>query len=280
MASDPKHSLPSRCRTVFSAFVFMWPSSLCVSQSVCFLFFKDNTHWNRAHPTCDVAVQSLVMSDSLRPHKLQHTRLPCPFPSPGICSDSCPLSQWCHPTISSSVALFSSFPQSFLASGSCPVSQLFSSGGQSIRVSASTLPMHVQGLFPLGLIDLFSLFPRNSQESSLVLMQLHHNQLLRQRPCFQVRPHLECWADLNFRETLQPSSHFIPLSTFTSWDSAIVTASQFSEYVKLFPPFEFLSTLSPECSLPAISSPDWLLHTLTSQFKCHLLWETCPDPPV
>ena len=152
--------------------------------------------------------------------------------------------------------------------------------GQSIGAPASVLSMTIQGLFPLGLIDLFSLFPRNSQESSLVLMQLHHNQLLRQRPCFQVRPHLECWADLNFRETLQPSSHFIPLSTFTSWDSAIVTASQFSEYVKLFPPFEFLSTLSPECSLPAISSPDWLLHTLTSQFKCHLLWETCPDPPV
>ena len=257
MASDPKHSLPSRCRTVLSAFVFMWPSSLCVSQSVCFLFFKDNTHWNRAHPTCDVAVQSLKSCLTLQPHKLQHTRLPCPLPSPGIYSDSCPLSQWCHPTISSSVAPFSSFPQSFLASGSFPVSQLFASGGQSIRVSASTLPMHVQGLFPLGLIDVFSLFPRNSQESSLILMQLHHNQLLLQRPCFQVRPHLGCWADLNFRETLQPSSHFIPLSTFTSWDSAIVATSQFSEYVKLFPTL-WTSEYSQPRMIPACHLFTWL----------------------
>ena len=112
MASGPKHSLPSRCRTVLSAFVFLWPFSLCVSQSVCFLFFKDNTHWNRAHLTCDVVVQSLKICLTLQPHKLQHTRLPCPLLSPGICSDSC---QWCHPTISSSVAPFSSFPQSFPA---------------------------------------------------------------------------------------------------------------------------------------------------------------------
>ena len=106
MASGPKHSLPSRCRTVLSAFVFLWPFSLCVSQSVCFLFFKDNTHWNRAHLTCDVVVQSLKLCLTLQPHKLQHTRLPCPLLSPGICSDSC---QWCHPTISSSVIPVSSW---------------------------------------------------------------------------------------------------------------------------------------------------------------------------
>ena len=77
------------------------------------------------------------MSDSLQPHELQHSRLPCPPLSPGVCSNSCSLSQWCHPTISSSVVPFSSCPQSFLISGSFPVSQLFTSGGQSVGASAS-----------------------------------------------------------------------------------------------------------------------------------------------
>ena len=78
-----------------------------------------------------------VVSDFLWPHGLQHARLPCPSPSPGVCSDLRPLSRWCHPTISSSVTLFSSCLQSFPASGSFPVSQLFASGGQSIRASGS-----------------------------------------------------------------------------------------------------------------------------------------------
>ena len=85
-----------------------------------------------------------VMSDSLRPHGLQHARPPCPSPTPGVHPNPCPLSQWCHPTISSSVVLFPSCPQSFPASGSFQMSQLFTSGGQSIGVSASTsvLPMN------------------------------------------------------------------------------------------------------------------------------------------
>ena len=82
-------------------------------------------------------VQSLMMSHSLWPHGLQHARLPCPSLSPGAYSNSCPLSQWCHPTISSSVVPFSSCLQSFPASGSFPVSWLFTSGGQSIGASAS-----------------------------------------------------------------------------------------------------------------------------------------------
>ena len=92
-----------------------------------------------------------VMSDSLWPHGLQHTRLPCPSPTPKACSDSCPLSQWSHPTISSSVIPFSCL-QSFLASGSFPMSQFFTSRGQSIGVSASSsvLPMNIQEWFPLG----------------------------------------------------------------------------------------------------------------------------------
>ena len=96
-----------------------------------------------------------VVSNSLWPHGLQHTRLPCPSPSPRVCSDSCLLSHWCHLTISSSVIPFSSCPQS---SGSFPVSQLFTSGGQSIgvSVSASVLPINIQGWFPLGLTSLLS----------------------------------------------------------------------------------------------------------------------------
>ena len=92
-----------------------------------------------------------IMSDSLWPHGLQHARPPCPAPTPGACSNSCPLSQWCHPTISSSVVPFSSRFQSFPASGSFPMSQFFTSGGQSIGVSASTsvLPMNTQDWFPL-----------------------------------------------------------------------------------------------------------------------------------
>ena len=98
-----------------------------------------------------------VVSDSLRPHGLQDTRLPCPSPTRGACSDSCPSSQWCHPTISSSLVSFSCL-QSFSASGSLLMSQFFASGGQSIGISASTsvLPMSIQDWFPLGWIGLIS----------------------------------------------------------------------------------------------------------------------------
>ena len=103
-----------------------------------------------------------VMSDSLWPHGLQHTRLPCPLPSPGVYPKPCPLSQRCHPTISSSVAPFSSCPQSPPASGSFPMSWLFALGGPSIgaSASASVLPMNVQNWFPIGLTGLISLLPK------------------------------------------------------------------------------------------------------------------------
>jgi len=93
-----------------------------------------------------------VVSDSLRPHGLQHTRHPCPSLTPGVYSNSCPSSWCCHPTISSSVVPFSSHLQSFPASGSFQMSQFFASGGQSIGVSAlvSVLPMNIQDWFPLG----------------------------------------------------------------------------------------------------------------------------------
>ena len=109
-----------------------------------------------------------VVSDSLQPHGLQHPRLPCPSPSPWACSNSCPLSWWYHPTISFSVIPFSSRLQAFPASGSFPVSQLFTSGGQSIGVSASSsvLPMNTQDWSPLWWTSWISLQPRDSQESS------------------------------------------------------------------------------------------------------------------
>ena len=108
-----------------------------------------------------------VMADSLQPHGLQHARVPCPSPSPGVYSNSCPLSQWCHPTISSSVIPFSSCPQSFPASRSFPISQHFASGGQSIgaSASASVLPVNIQGWSPCS--------PRLSRVFSNSMVQKH-----------------------------------------------------------------------------------------------------------
>ena len=116
------------------------------------------------------------MSNSLRPHGLQHSRLPCPSTTPGACSNSCPLSRWCHPTISFSVILFSSCLQSCPASGSFPISQVSASGGQSIGVSASTsvLPMNIQDWFTLGLTGWISLQPKRlSRVFSSYTVQKH-----------------------------------------------------------------------------------------------------------
>ena len=103
-------------------------------------------------PFTSVQFSRSVMSDSLRPHETQHARPPCPSPTPRVHPNPCPLSQWCHPTFSSSVVPFSSCLQSFPESGSFKMSQLFASGGWSIGVSASTsdLPMNTQDWSPLG----------------------------------------------------------------------------------------------------------------------------------
>ena len=101
---------------------------------------------------CSVQFNHSVVSDSLWPHGLQLSRLPCPSPTPGACSNSYPLSWWCHLTISSPVVF--SCLQSFPASGSFPLSQFFASGGQSIGASASVLPMNIQDWFPFGLTGL------------------------------------------------------------------------------------------------------------------------------
>ena len=124
------------------------------------------------------------MSDSSQPHGLQHTRLPYHPLSPGVCSNSCPLSWWCHPTISSSVIPFSSCLQSFPASGSFPMSQFFTSDGQSIGASAlvSVLPINIQDWFPLGLTGLISLqskglsrvFPNTTVQKRQFFMEMQN----------------------------------------------------------------------------------------------------------
>ena len=113
---------------------------------------------------------------TLRPHGLQHARPPCPSPTPGVYSNPCSLSRWCHPTISSSVVLFSSRLQSFPASGSFSMSRLFTSGGQSIgaSASASVLPVNIQSWFPSGLTGLISLLSKGlSRVFSNTTVQKH-----------------------------------------------------------------------------------------------------------
>ena len=137
-----------------------------------------------------------VVSNSLQPHGVQHAKLPCPSPTPGFYSNSCPLSQWCHPSISSSVALFFSLLQSFPASGSFQMSQFFSSGGQSI--GTSVLPMNIQDRFPLGWTGWISL---QSKELSTVLVSVISNSM--------------CW---NHWTPMEPSRlHDTPL--FYMWET-------------------------------------------------------------
>ena len=120
-----------------------------------------------------------VVSDSLQSHGLKNTRFPCPSPTPRAYTNSCPLSRWCHPTISSSVIPFSSHLQSFPASGSFPMNQFFASGGQRIGVSASAsvLPMNIQDWFPLGWIGWISL-------QSKGLSRVFSNTTVRKQPFF------------------------------------------------------------------------------------------------
>ena len=134
------------------------------------------------------------MSNSLQPHGLQHTRLPCPSSSPKAFSNSCSLSQWCHPTISSSVIPFSSCPQSFPASGSFQMSQFFASGGQSIGVSAlaSVLPMNIQDWFPLGWTGWISLQSKGlSRVFSNTTVQNH--QFFNAQPSLLSTSHFYTW---------------------------------------------------------------------------------------
>ena len=135
----------------------MWCVCVCVCACVyIYTHAHTYTYWMYIHFSSHFSHS--VTSDMLWPHRLQHARLPCPSPAPGTCSNSCPLSRWCHPPISSSVP-FSSLLQSFPASGSFLRSQFFASDGPSIGVSASAsiLPMNIQDWLPLGWISWISL---------------------------------------------------------------------------------------------------------------------------
>ena len=148
-----------------------------------------------------------VMSDSLWPHGLQHTRLPCPSPTPRAYSNSCPSSWWFHPTISPSVVSISSCLQSFPASGSFPKSWFFASGSQSIGASASStvLPMNIQDWFPLGLSGLISLqFKRFSRVLSSTRVFSNESTLHLRWPkywsfSFSISPYNEYSGLISFR---------------------------------------------------------------------------------
>ena len=150
--------------------------------------------WKResvTKPTFGVQFSHSVVSHSLGPHEPQHARPPCPSPTPGVHPNSCPLSQWYHPTISSFVVPFFSCPQSFPASGSFPTSQLFTSGGQNIGVSASTsvLPMNTQDWFPLGWTGWISLQSKGlSRVFSNTTVQKH--QFFSAQPSSQSNSHI------------------------------------------------------------------------------------------
>ena len=147
------------------------------------------------------------MSDSLWPHGLQHARLPCSSVSPGVCSNSCPLSQWYHATISSSVTLFSSCPQSFPASVSFLTSQFFAFGGQSIGASASApvLLMNIQGWFPLELTGLISLLSKG-------LSRVFSNTMIRKYQFFVTQPSL--WSSSHILTWLLEKNHSFDYTDF------------------------------------------------------------------
>ena len=148
-------SSPLKCvKKIYLLKLAYWKSVLFV---IYLQYLPQELSWGQL-PLAAPSIQFSSVAQScptLQPHGLEHSRFPCPSPTPGAYSNSCPLSQWCHLTISSSVTLFSSRLQSFPASGSFPVSQFFTSGGQSIGVSASAsvLPMNIQDWFPLGWTD-------------------------------------------------------------------------------------------------------------------------------
>ena len=142
---------------------------------------------------------------SLWSHGLQHNRLPCQSLSPEICSNSCPLSRWCHPTISSSIARFSSHPQSFPASRSFPMSWLFSSDGQSVGASASgsVLPMNIKCWFPLGLIGLISLLSKG-------LLRVFSSATVQKHQFFGAQPSLHSNSHIHQRRQWHPTPVLLP----------------------------------------------------------------------
>ena len=171
----------------------------------CFSWFSSVTPWAsqsplpegmlvRALPAGSFQFSCSVVSDSLQPRELQHTRPHCPSPTPRVYLNSCPLSRWCHPTISSSIIPFSSCLQSFPTSGSFQMSQLFTSCGQNIGVSGSTsvLPMNTQDWSPLGWTGWISLQSKGlSRVFSNTTVQKH--QFFGAQLSSQSNPHIHTW---------------------------------------------------------------------------------------
>ena len=161
---------------------------------------------------CYSSVQSLSRVVSLQPHESQHARPPCPSPTPGVYPNSCPLSRWCHPAISSSVIPFSSCPQSLPASGFSPVSQLFTWGGQSTEVSASAsvLPMNTQDWSPLGWTGWISLQSKGlSRVFSNTTVQKH--QFFSAQLSSQSNSHVVYWMPCVLRKLKAQLTYFIIL---------------------------------------------------------------------
>ena len=160
----------------------------------------ERSHWSYEH-WIQIQFSRSVVSDSLPPHGLQHARPPCPSPTPRVYSNSCPLSRWCHPTISSSVIPFSSRLQSFPASRSFPMNEFFASGGQRIgaSASASVLPMTIQEWVPLGLTGLISV-------PSKGLSRVFSNTTVQKHQFFHTQ--LSLWSNSHIHTWLQENSYF------------------------------------------------------------------------
>ena len=159
---------------------------------------KDREAWCATYKCRSISVQfsRSVVSDSLRPHESQHARPPSPSPTPGVYLNSCPLYQWCHPNISSSVVLFSSCPQSSPASGSFQINQFFTSGGHRPGASASLSvpPINVQDWFSLGLTGLISLLSKK-------LSRIFSSTTIRKHQFFGVQP--SSWSNPHTEEDLE-----------------------------------------------------------------------------
>ena len=163
-----------------------------IINKLCFRGYLDI--WMQSHAFSSVQFSHSVLSGSLRPHQSQHTRRPCPSPTPRVYSNSSPLSRWCHPTISSSVVPFSSCLQSFPASGTFQMSQFFASGGYSIGISASVsvLPMNIQDWFSLGWTGWISLQSKGlSRVFSNTTVQKH--QFFSTQFSLQSNSHIHTW---------------------------------------------------------------------------------------
>jgi len=206
-----------------------------------------------------VHVSHSVVSDSLWPHGLQHARLPCPSLSPRVCSNSCPLNQWCHITILSFIIPFSSCLQSFPALRSFPVSQLFSSSGQSIgtSASASVLPMNIQSWFPLGLTGWISLQSNGlSRVFSKTTVQKH--QFFSTQPSLWSNFHSHTWKSLSHVwHFVIPIVHGILQARILEWEA-----------------FTFSKDLPTQGSNPGLPQCRWILYQLSNKGSpIHNYWE-------